>query len=581
MKIVPRRALRAAGLMLMAFAIAHCGGSDVTVVGSGNIDPKAGTFVGTTSNGGVLTIVVGSVDSIVLLCNGQTFGGSCSPPVPVEGSNATGTCSGVTFDVTFTSNDDVDVNDVSAGTSCDGSGSASRTPETVLTMTPVIGETPTPTTTPGASGPTQTPTETGPTATPSGGCPDFVEFTADSQNPATKLDPGWTGIAHDAGVISDSKVTVAVTSCQNASPPCGRCSLTGPVANQGGLNNQRCSNDLSTTCTSNGDCSGGTCKFYLGSLLPLSSGGVSTCVVNEVVGSISGTGNVETGQGTSTINLTSRVFLESDTAAPCPKCEGDTTANDGVRGGTCSKGARMGMPCDVNGTSTVPSFGSTSLDCPFSGASIADLPITLALTTGTASQTLSADSPDCTADPTRKCRCDTCTTVQAQPCSKNSDCPSGANCGGKRCLPPSTNVGAPCTAQSDCTNGVCAGLGNPTQPNACLDKVCTNGVCDAGPFDTQCSIESFRGCLANSECPAAGDFCTTKTRPCFDNGMVGDTLTAQGQADPPDENGESDPTLGAVFCIAPTSKSSVNATAGLPGPGRVILQGHARNFVAP
>jgi len=37
--------------------------------------------------------------------------------------------------------------------------------------------------------------------------------------------------AHDSTVVSQALVTVAVTGCTNASPPCGVCSYTGPIPN--------------------------------------------------------------------------------------------------------------------------------------------------------------------------------------------------------------------------------------------------------------------------------------------------------------------------------------------------------------
>jgi hypothetical protein len=36
-----------------------------------------------------------------------------------------------------------------------------------------------------------------------------------------------------------------------------------------------------------------------------------------------------------------------------------------------------------------------------------------------------------------------------------------------------------------------------------------------------------------------------------------------------------EPTLGAVFCVNPTSSASVNTAAGLPGPSRLMVKGPA------
>jgi hypothetical protein len=159
---------RVALLATVLLAAGCGGGSDVDVVGG--VDPNPGTFEGTTNNGGVITIIVGSVEAIDLVCDGDSFGGACTPPVQVNGGNATGTCGGVTFDLNFGSQNEVQ-GTVSAGTDCDGTVEASR----------VGGEVPTPTRTPtpGVNPPTATPTPTGgenPTPTPTdGGGPPCAE----------------------------------------------------------------------------------------------------------------------------------------------------------------------------------------------------------------------------------------------------------------------------------------------------------------------------------------------------------------------------------------------------------------------
>jgi len=159
------KALRIAGVLAVAALAARCGDGNVTFE-PGTVDPDAGTFQGTTSNGGVITILVGSVEAITMICSGQTFGGACSPVVEVVGGRANGVCNGLTFDLLFTGNDSVDIEEVSAGTSCDGAGSADRTASTGPTQTPGA---PTPT----SVAPTPTVTEGGgevtPTATPTPG----------------------------------------------------------------------------------------------------------------------------------------------------------------------------------------------------------------------------------------------------------------------------------------------------------------------------------------------------------------------------------------------------------------------------
>ncbi len=556
------KGLRLAGLMAMALAVAHCGDSSVKVIGGGNIDPTPGTFSGTTGNGGIVTLGIGSVESAILVCAGQTFGGACDPVLPVNESTAIGTCSGVDVDLTFTTNDKVVINNISAGTNCDGSGMANRdttsSPGTP-TVTPTGGMSPEPTftpdpndtviVTPGTSGPTAVETPmpcVGPDC-----CPEAARVEGMAGD-AQVLDSGWTGLGHNATVVTDGVLTVALN-CTPAERPCGVCNVSGPVANvnadQGTINNQRCSKDTTIRCTADGDCGGsGPCRFFFGSPLPLTAGGISTCVVNEVTGGVSGTANVETGTFSTGVNLTSSVFTQVELSRPCPTCEGDPTPNDGVAGGTCNGGLNDGASCDINGSSPVPAFGDTSLDCApgVAGTGIASLPIDLSGSSGTESLEITANSPNCTAF------------------GFNPD------------LPPFLADGkCPCSAAG----------GEPTKPNPCINGVCDDvgggqGQCmTSGPFDQNCApLETFRGCLTNDDCTGI-DTCGFRARSCFlDNGFVGNNIQAQGNAGVPN-NGVSNGIFAATFCIDNTSSGAVNAAAGLPGPGRIELPIESREIV--
>jgi hypothetical protein len=471
-------------------------------------------------------------------------------------------------------------------------------------------------------------------------CPGLIDFVADSSAPESSLDAGWNGNGHDSTVISDGRLTVQVTTCDDGDgndlrrelggPGCGVCSFTGPVPNvdagDGAIDNQRCANNTATrcaddtacfrqclggandgmACTVAGDCPGGacplagTCEFYFGSNLPLSAGGVSTCVVNEVVGTITGTANIETGESASSVKLTSKVFLAPELQHPCPRCLNDPTPNDGMLGGTCSGGARNGLACDANGTSEFTQFGTTSFDCPPSpGASAADLPINLKNSTGMEAITLSADSPACRAVGFGglKCACDTCQTAAGEPCRTNADCPVGRTCGGRRCQGGDT-PGEPCVVNDDCPpnpGGTCGVPGLQTAPNQCDDATCTptggnEGECQAGPNDGHCSAEDYRSCLTNANCRPPGEggtcadclpgmqTCNSRARDCFvDNGTIGNSIQADGAADVP-VNDMSEPILASVFCIGPTGQGSINNAAGLPGAGRVTLKGFARGL---
>src|SRR6185369_3153694 len=191
-------------------------------------------------------------------------------------------------------------------------------------------------------------------------CPTIITFTGDATDPASILDTGWTGIAHRAPVITNGAVSVSV-SCSDGRP-CGTCPISGPIANTqpGQLQDQRCTNDTSIQCTDNTPCTagGGTCQFFFGSNLPLAAGGVTTCVVNQFNGPLTGTANIETGESATAVLLTSRVFNGIAIDNPCPRCVGDTTQNDGVQGGKCDGGPRINLDCDANGSvPNRPDFG--------------------------------------------------------------------------------------------------------------------------------------------------------------------------------------------------------------------------------
>lgn len=326
----------------------------------------------------------------------------------------------------------------------------------------------------------------------------------------------------------------------------------------GDLATRRCVSDTSVVCTGDGDCSGGAgdCQRFFGSPLPLVAGGVNSCVVTQWNGTITGTFNQQTGASVGTATVLSRIYTSGTINNPCPVCNGADVPNDGVKGGTCSAGTRVGLTCDRNGQSPVPSFGYTSLDCPPSGAPVSTLPIDLSNTNnGTVTRTLSASSPNCNGAPGNKCMCSSCSLNSAVPCFTDADC---------------ALVGA-----GTCTNNA----GEPRKPNACSDLVCTptaggNGECADGPVVQHCAIETFRGCLANGDCTAPNDFCVSANQDCFPgyNGVVGDTISATGSHGAP-HNHTGTSNFATVFCVAPTGSSAVNAAAGLPGPGRLALGG--------
>jgi hypothetical protein len=456
----------------------------------------------------------------------------------------------------------------------------------------------------------------------SGTCPTSLTFTANG--PEVDLDTGFTGLAHDAHVPSNGRLTLSISGCANPSHPCGTCSVNGPLPNAGGVtfNNRRCQDQPWVQCSVDGDCitagATGPCIFFFGSPLPLVAGGVSTCVVNEIAGAVSGTVDVEAGASTTNVPLKSKVHPTGTIEHPCPICDnlclggGDPfskcSSDADCPGSTCSPaticgdGPRLGQACSAQGTSQ---FGDVSLDCPPNpGSNAGTLSIELDISTATQTRTLSALQPNCrqTGFTSLKCFCDTCNNANQEACTENADCPiSGGNpgiCGGRRCIG-GTNAGAPCALVSECPGGgQCNRPGEPTRPNVCLDDTTTGpveacvdlgdneGECVIGPTDQVCSVDKFRTCTSDANCqpPPFGtcDNCTltsplqtciNQQRPCFvDNGIIGQSVSVSGNADVPCGN-TANPTVGTFFCVAPVGSTAVNAAGGLPALGRVRIPG--------
>jgi len=453
-----------------------------------------------------------------------------------------------------------------------------------------------------------------PCATPAPGtpCPSALRFVLDRS--AADFDLGWTGSCHDETFGGD--LTLSVSGCGgSAHPGCGVCQLAGPLTNRAGtpVNNRRCTGDTSLQCTSDGECAdNGTCAFFLGAPLPLSVGGLSYCTT-QAVGPVTGTTNLSDGSSAFSLGVTMEWFRGRLAEMPCPRCVGDSTPNDGVKGGTCLEGAHNGEACDVHVMS--PTFGASSFDCPphpfsrWAGAAFL-----LNLSTGEQTRQVSAESPNCSAPgfTTLKCFSDTCNNAAATPCFSNADCVAvGASvCGGERCQG-GTNNGAPCTNKSECPGGGCGIPGKATATNECADAVCTpntppdndsinEGVCNGGPFEqycspwavfTQCTADAsctpfnrcvggtnngFVGCTGSSECPRGTCEVQTcsigKFRECFtDNGQIGAAVSVRGAPALPCADGSTQPSLGGLFSHGPTQSGWENAIIGLPGLGRLTV----------
>ncbi len=469
-------------------------------------------------------------------------------------------------------------------------------------------------------------------------CPTTLVFARDAASPDTRLDLGWTGVVHNQPLVGNAEVTMTIANCAGTVRPCGTCEVSGPIVNPeagaGQLDSRRCSTDTSKPCDSDAVCgaqtclggpndgapcnddsacpgglcpAAGSCVFYLGSTFPLSAGGVTTCSTNHFAGPVAGTLNVESGELATTAMLAMRVHVGAGVVdQPCPRCSDAGSINDGVDGGTCDGGPRVGLACDANGeVPGRPDYGRTSLDCPPSPAGlIATLAIDATNATSPVVKTLTPSSPSCSGAPGSKCLCDTCNNAAAEPCDDHGDCPDptgpiGPICGGRRCLG-GPNTGGACSSNTECpgVTGACLRPGVPTQPAACFDDstspgspYCLDadgdgiGVCDLGPNDPRCTVASGHGqrfCATQDDCGGGAGTCAIAPRSCFLTGggsfqpapqLIGtDTLVAVGMEDAP-VGDVSHPILGGVFCVAPSGLAAFNVVTGLPGPARSILQG--------
>ena len=100
------------------------------------------------------------------------------------------------------------------------------------------------------------------------------------------------------------------------------------------------------------------------------------------------------------------------------------------------------------------------------------------------------------------------------------------------------------------------------------------GECADGPALNYCSIEHYRECLSDASCDTGlpNQTCITAWRKCYlDNGLLGGQVSVTGAPDPPCAGTYAAPSLGSLFCIAPTGSTAANAAAGLPGLGRLKL----------
>ncbi len=310
---------------------------------------------------------------------------------------------------------------------------------------------------------------------------------------ASRADIGWTGLAHDRRLFAGATFTADLSNCDGSTD---------------------------TSCTVNGATSG----TPFAPPVPLSTGGVATCLTSNFASDVAGTVDVASGDLDLAAAIGVGVFVGLETGRPCPVC---VVADPQVgKHGICNGGPNNGLPCTV-GALNDPTFGAndaTSFDCPPNpAANIGTVTIALDPTTGTS--TLSPNQ--------------TCTSIPFN---------------GKACY---------CQGQK--------------QANQCDDAICTDpsgtgGTCEAGPFDQFCSIQTFRGCLSDSDCPSGAGNCqgAPVLRPCSgqsdpDTFAITNDLTRNGTPS------TTHPVLASTFCMGGTMSAAVNTAEGLPGPTGAVF----------
>ncbi len=442
------------------------------------------------------------------------------------------------------------------------------------------------------------------------------------------LDNGWTGISHDSGIVEGGSYPLDLYDCDNVTdfdctvgPSCEGAPHPACVTNAQcqffGLGNCRrrrtalgphCNLDISVVCTNNGDCSGAgnfCVKHFHGAPLPLSSGGVSVCVVNTFSEDVVGTTNLQTGSSAVRLRQRSDTYLGPVANQPCPVCGGFCAGNLGgggtvgqrqrcttdgdcpnapnhcVHDNICSYGAHADQTCRPDPPFGGPTglFGNPSVDCgpppgnPLStpGLDILFNPATTGSTSllpnfecdfpfqgnkciGGANEghacTAASDCPSGTCN--EQCFCPTGGGVQERPNRCNSACRNGAN------------NGLPCSSDAQCPSGFCetsACRYNPADTGSSQE-----GACVTGPSQGVCSVSTFHNCNNDGECAGAncpfcvsGETCVFSPSQCF----VSSGITRTGSAGVPNKS------TVAIFCIAATGASAVDSVAGLPGPGAI------------
>jgi len=319
--------------------------------------------------------------------------------------------------------------------------------------------------------------------------------------PGTDIDIGTTGINYDFALLEGGAVELGLACPDADAAGCGVCTITGPSAEH-----RRCFDDVSRRCTTDAECAGGACVDLLVPPVPANAGGAPSCFLIEILDIEGGTFEPASGALTLPLSLRWTFFVGLDAAVPCPRCSGGALGTAGV----CEGGPRDGAACTVDGRE--PLFGSVSWDCPpHPGANVGGFSLIAPLTTATSTL---APAAVCTSD----------------------------------------------------VRGVACYCEGQVQPNACDELACRptgdgDFACVDGPFDGYCTLEPYRGCKTDADCPRAADTCAFRIRPCLGASTatgVTEPLTLVGRA------GIAEGELVAAHCLGAGTNAIGNAGLGLP-----------------
>ena len=145
--------------------------------------------------------------------------------------------------------------------------------------------------------------------------------------PSSPTDPGSSIKACTSSGAADPLYPACVGGFKNGKP----CAVAGdcPAACAGGSNaGKMCTTDAncpSSTCGPPGTCTGTLPGCLFGPPLPIVSpapfASLTTCVINAVQTTASGTFDASSGDSSVSLPLSSRVYITGNTASPCPtKC---------------------------------------------------------------------------------------------------------------------------------------------------------------------------------------------------------------------------------------------------------------------